>query len=94
MNGYRKARRTRDLLLALCLGWLLVQNLALLSLAPWDRLGVLSTVGSAMLKALWALCLPIVTTVLAAALAWAFTIGLLRAPLEPRELEHKELRHG
>lgn len=87
-------RRVRDGALVLVAGWLIVQNSLLIAMAPWDRLGVLSTVGSAMLKALWTLCAPVVTTVLAAFLAWAFINGLLRAPFEGRVRGVKEVRHG
>lgn len=94
MNATLTPRALRDRALVLSLGWLLVQNGVLLSLAPWERLGVLSTVGSAMLKAAWVLLAPIVTTVLTAVLAWTFVNGLLGAPIAGMERDPKELRHG
>lgn len=93
-NPITDPRRLRDGALVLCLAWLILQNSVLLSLAPWERLGVLSTVGSAMLKAVWTLCAPVVSTVLAATLGWAFITGLLRTPVDAHEPARKELRHG
>ena len=92
--GRIDARRVRESGLVLCLAWLVLQNSLLLSLAPWERLGVLSTVGSAMLKAVWTLCAPVVATVVAAGLGWAFISGLLHAPIDIHEPSRKELRHG
>ncbi len=86
--------RLRDTALAVCLGWLMLQNAVLLTMAPWDRLGVLSTVGGAMLKAMWVLCAPVVSAVLAAFLGWAFITGLLHDSSGVQAGAGKELHHG
>lgn len=88
------ARQLRDTALILCVSWLVLQNGVLLTFAPWERLGVLSTVGSAMLKAIWVLCAPVVSAVLAAFLGWAFITGLLRDPSGATAGAGKELHHG
>jgi len=87
-------RQLRDAALAVCLGWLVLQNGVLLTMAPWERLGVLSTVGSAMLKAMWVLCAPVVSAVLAAFLGWAFITGLLHDTSGVPSGTGKELHHG
>jgi hypothetical protein len=87
-------RRVREWVFALCTLWLVVQNLVLVTVLPWERLGVVATLAGAVLQAAWALLAPMVVGLAAAALGWAFTARMTRDPMFALDPMGKEVGHG
>jgi len=79
-------RRWRDMTFVLCTAWLVVQNLALVSLVVWAGPGRALATGAALARTAFEVGSQLVVLVLAAVMALALAAWLVHAPVEREEV--------
>lgn len=86
-------RRWREAAFATCTVWLVVQNVALLSLAAWGHPAGALAAGTAFAKTAITMSGQLFMLMLAAFLGLALAAWLVHIPAETRRREAREVRH-